>query len=582
MKFVIVLFLSTFITFSVQATVDNEKTVKENSIKSIQVAEELAYEDIEQAFSVLRGIPKDNLSQDIKIQYALTDLRLTIISGAFDEAQHKIDAMKLMKMPDKYLAVYYQYAIKLSQILENYVQAFQYLNYADQLSDKNIPLADWVDILLVAADLNIEAGTVKTSQYWLDKAQKIADETNDYAIKCNVISSYVYLLNSQEKYVEFSNLQNRATEICQKANDVWVLRMFKVIESLKLKSQGNFVEQERALLDAIELMGAVEGEFNYQQTQLLLAESYINQGKTKLGKALVTRLYDAILAYDLASDLATLHRLKSMIAKQQGDNQRAVEELNKSVSFQDKYDQAVNENQLLHLNAQFVSSNNKLQNQLDKLVKQRVTIDEEIIRFKAFLTYAIAMLTLIGVVVITSMYMRRQYLSVITADKHDALTGLLTQHGAESELESYCQYNKQHSNNVSLALISIDELAMIKHSFSVDKADRVLANTAAKLTESINGQDVLFRYDDDTFALIIFQRNSEDITAYLRRITTPFRPKRIARLKTQTLHLRVIYTDVSIIELSDRDVLNTTLMNLLNSFEQSHRDEQGYVTCLDD
>ena len=178
--------------------------------------------------------------------------------------------------------------------------------------------------------------------------------------------------------------------------------------------------------------------------------------------------------------------------------------------------------------------------------------------------------------------MRRQYLSVITADKHDALTGLLTQHGAESELENYCLSNKQQCNNVSIALISIDELAMIKHSFSVDKADRVLASTAAKLAKSINRQDILFRYDGDNFALIVFQRASEDTVTYLNCVTTPFRPKKIARLKAQTLHLSVIYTDISILEISNNVALNATLMNLLNSSKQSHRDQQGHVTSLDD
>ena len=582
MKCIFYFFILFSVLFNAQAKSNAEMPLKDSVSEKIRRAGELAYSDSAQAFKLLKDISADELTPDFKMQYAFIDLKLTVIAGKFEEGKRKIDAMKPQDMPPKYLVLYYKYAIQLSQILGDYVQAFQYLNYADQLSEEEIPLVDWVNILLVAGELNIEAGTFKTSKYWLDKAQVIASRSDDDVLKCNVFDSTIYWLIVQKKYVEFSKLLNLARTACQKANDVSILNLFKVMESFPYKEQKDYAKEELILTQALELMSGISADFNYRQTQLLLAESYINQGKLKQGNALVTQLYDVFFEYDLASDLATLHRLKSMIAKQQGNNQLAVEELNRAVSYQDSYDQAVNENQLAHLNAQFASANNKLQNQLDKLVKQRVTIDEEIIRFKAFLTYAIAMLTLIGVVVITSMYMRRQYLSVITADKHDALTGLLTQHGAESELESYCQYNKQHSNNVSLALISIDELAMIKHSFSVDKADRVLANTAAKLTESINGQDVLFRYDDDTFALIIFQRNSEDITAYLRRITTPFRPKKIARLKTQTLHLRVIYTDVSIIELSDRDALNTTLMNLLNSFEQSHRDEQGYVTCLDD
>lgn len=577
MKPVFIFFVSLLITLNGHAVATADKS----GINSIKVAHELAYVDIERALHVLHNVANEELSSDVKIQYALADLRLTIVSGKFDEAQRKVDEMKSMAMPDKYLAQYYQYAIKLSQILEDYVQAFQYLNYVDQLAEEEISLVDWVNILLVAADLNIEAGTLKTSKYWLDKAQKIADKTDDYAIKCNVSSSYAYWLNSQEKYAEFSKLQKQATEVCQMANDVWVLRMFKVIESFKLKQQGDYQGQERALLDAIALMEDAQGEFNYQQTQLLLAESYINQGKLSQGQLLVTKLYDVILAYDLANDLATLHRLKSLIAKAKGNYHLAVDELNEAVMLQERYYQAVNENQLVHLNAQFTSANNKLQNELNSLVEQRIEIDESVIQIKALLIYAIACLTLVGVIVATSIYMRRQYLSVITVDKHDALTGVLTQQGGESELENYSKLNNLQNSNVSMALISIDELAMLKHSFSVDKADRVLAITAAKLTELKNETDILFRYDDDTFALIIFQRAFEDTVTYLKRVSRPFSPKTIARLKEQTLHLSVIYTDVSMIEMLDSDTLNATLNDLLSASSQARCDEQGYVVRFD-
>ncbi|MGB1298438.1 MAG: diguanylate cyclase domain-containing protein, partial [Psychrobium sp.] len=329
------------------------------------------------------------------------------------------------------------------------------------------------------------------------------------------------------------------------------------------------------------LMEDAQGEFNYQQTQLLLAESYINQGKLSQGQLLVTKLYDVILAYDLANDLATLHRLKSLIAKAKGNYHLAVDELNEAVMLQERYYQAVNENQLVHLNAQFTSANNKLQNELNSLVEQRIEIDESVIQIKALLIYAIACLTLVGVIVATSMYMRRQYLSVITVDKHDALTGVLTQQGGESELENYSKLNNLQNSNVSMALISIDELAMLKHSFSVDKADRVLAITAAKLTELKNETDILFRYDDDTFALIIFQRACEDTVTYLKRVSRPFSPKTIARLKEQTLHLSVIYTDVSMIEMLDSDTLNATLNDLLSASNQARCDEQGYVVRFD-
>jgi len=585
MKGILCVFIYCFLLLNVQLVHSKDITTNDGRNVRILKADKLAYSDNAQALKILRDISVEQLSNEHKIQYALVDLKLTLIAGNYEQGQKKLEVMNPNEMPPKYQILYYKYAIQLSQILGDYVKAFQYLNFTDYLSEKDVPLADWTNIILVAASLNIEAGSLKVSKYWLDKAQAIADKTDDFTIKCKVMANHVYWLKSQEKYTEFSNMQKYATDICLKAKDLWTLRLFKVVESFKLAAEGNYFHQELALLEGLKIMdeskGAIKGDFNYKQTQLLLAESYVNQGKLKQGEVLVTELYDIFREYDFASDLATLHRLKSMIAKQQGDNQRAFVELNKSIFFQDKYDQAVNENQLLHLNAQFASANNKLQNQLDKLVAQRVAIDEEIIRLKAFLTYAIAFLTLIGVAVATSMYMRRQYLSVITADKYDALTGLLTLQGVESELDNYSQINKSQNNNVSLALISIDELAMIKHSFSVDKADRVLANTAAKLTESISGQDVLFRYDDDTFALIVFPRSSEDTVTYLKCVTTPFRPQTIARLKQQTLHLSVIYTDISIAEISSSDTLNVRLNNLLSASNQARRDEQGYVVRFD-
>ncbi len=577
MKYILYFFILFSVLFNVQAKSNAEKPLKDNISENIRRAGELAYSDSAQAFKLLKEISADELSPELKIQYAFVDLKLTVIAGKYEEGKSKIDAMKPQEMPPKYLVLYYKYAIQLSQILGDYVQAFQYLNYADQLSEEEVPLVDWVNILLVAAELNIEAGTFKTSKYWLDKAQVIASRTNDDALKCNVLDSTIYWLIVQKDYVEFSKLLNSARAACQKAGDVSVLNLFKVMESFPYKEQKDYVNEELILSQALELMSGISADFNYRQAQLLLAESYINQGKLNQGNALVTQLYDVFFEYDLTSDLATLHRLKSMIAKQQGNHQLAVEELNRAISFQDSYDQAVNENQLAHLNAQFASANNKLQSRLDKLVAQRITIDEEIIRLKAFLTYAIALLMLIGVVVATSMYMRRHYLSVITADKYDALTGLLTLQGIESELDNDSQINKPQNNNVSLALISIDELAMIKHSFSVDKADRVLAITAAKLTELKNEADILFRYDDDTFALIVFPRSSEDTVTYLKCVTTPFRPKTIARLKQQTLHLSVIYTDISIVEISSSDTLNARLNNLRSASNQARRDEQGFV-----
>lgn len=585
MKGILCVFIYCFLLLNVQLVHSKDITTNDGRNVKINKADKLAYNDNAQALKILRDISVKQLSHEHKIQYALVDLKLTVIAGDYEQAQQKLEAMNPNEMPPKYLILYYKYAIQLSQILGDYVKAFQYLNFTDHLSEKDVPLADWTNIILVAASLNIEAGSLKVSKYWLDKAQAIADKTDDFTIKCKVMANHVYWLKSQEKYTEFSNMQKYATDICLKAKDSWTLRLFKVVESFKLAAEGNYFHQELALLEGLKIMdeskGEASGDFNYKQTQLLLAESYVNQGKLKQGEVLVTELYDIFREYDLASDLATLHRLKSMIAKQQGDNQRAFVELNKSVFFQDKYDQAVNENQLLHLNAQFASTNNKLQNQLDKLVKQRITIDEEIIRFKALLTYVISLLTLIGVGVTTSMYMRRQYLSVITADKYDALTGLLTLQGIESELDNYSQINKPQNNNVSLALISIDELAMLKHSFSVDKADRVLAITAAKLTELKNETDILFRYDDDTFALIIFQRAFEDTVTYLKRVSRPFSPKTIARLKEQTLHLSVIYTDVSMIEMLDSDTLNATLNDLLSASSQARCDEQGYVVRFD-
>lgn len=581
MKYIFYFFISLSVLFNAQATSNAERALEESVGEKIRRAGELAYSDSDQAFKLLKEISVDELSPEFKIQHAFIDLKLTVIAGKYEEGKRKIDAMKPQDMPPKYLVLYYKYAIQLSQILGDYVQAFQYLNYADQLSEEEVPLVDWVNILLVAAELNIEAGTFKTSKYWLDKAQVIASRTDDDVLKCNVLDSTIYWLIVQKDYVEFSKLLNSARAACQKTGDVTVLNLFKVMESFPYKEQKDYAKEELILTQALELMSGISADFNYRQAQLLLAESYINQGKLNQGNTLVTQLYDVFREYDLASDLATLHRLKSMIAKQQGNHQLAVEELNRAVSYQDSYDQAVNENQIAHLNAQFASANNKLQSQLDKLVEQRVTIDEEIIRLKAFLIYALALLTLIGVIVATSMYMRREYLSVITVDKHDALTGVLTQQGGESELENYSKLNNLQNSNVSMALISIDELAMLKHSFSVDKADRVLAITAAKLTELKNETDILFRYDDDTFALIVFQRTCEDTVTYLKRVTKPFTPKSIARLKDQTLHLSVLYTDASMIEMLNRETLNATLMNLLNSFKQSHRDEQGHVTRFD-
>ncbi|WP_435274095.1 diguanylate cyclase domain-containing protein [Psychrobium sp. nBUS_13] len=582
MKYIFYFFVSLSVLFNVQANSNAERPLEQSVGEKIRKAGELAYSDSDQAFKLLKEISADELTPEFKIQHAFIHLKLTVIAGKYEEGKRKIDAMKPQDMPPKYLVLYYKYAIQLSQILGDYVQAFQYLNYADQLSEEEVPLVDWVNILLVAAELNIEAGTFKTSKYWLDKAQVIASRTDDDVLKCNVLDSTIYWLIVQKDYVEFSKLLNSARAACQKAGDVSVLNLFKVMESFPYKEQKDYAKEELILTQALELMSGISADFNYRQAQLLLAESYINQGKLNQGNVLVTQLYDVFFEYDLASDLATLHRLKSMIAKQQGNHQLAVEELNRAVSYQDSYDQAVNENQLAHLNALFASANNKLQSQLDKLVEQRVTIDEEIIRLKAFFTYAIALLTLIGAALATSMYMRRQYLSVITVDKHDALTGVLTQQGGGSELENYSKLNNLQNSKVSMALISIDELAMLKHSFSVDKADRVLVITAAKLTELKNETDILFRYDDDTFALIVFQRDYEDIVTYLKRVTKPFTPKTIARLKDQTLHLSVLYTDASMIEMLNRETLNATLMNLLNSSKQSHRDEQGYVACLDD
>lgn len=541
--------------------------------RKISLANQIINSDTQRSIEIVESLKNFQLTDSQRDELALVELRLILISGKYSAAEKLIAQLKARALKPTLMAKLYRLAIKLAQAREQYIEAFQYLNYIDQLPEDEIELADRVHILLVAAELNIDAGTFEASKVWLDKAIAIANQSIDLFIKCNVLDSHVYWLAKQEKYQRLEIVLGTAYKVCRQVDDVSSLSLFKVYESIINKDRGEVNRQQSLLREAIVMMGSMPDNFNIIQAKLLLAESYIKQGELEQGQELLTGLYDIFLEYEFNGELATMHRLASLAAEQSGNIGLAIEEYKRYLSFQQKFDDATNESQLVHLHAQYASSNNKLRNDLIELHLQRKASDKRLSIVKLLFISILAIISILLFFLAINGYMRRRRLDVVKLPDYDALTALPTR---ESVIEQLKQSVEEHSRGVVVGVIQIAQLDMVKQSFSIDHSDRLQAQVAAYLIKRLDSKTLLFCNDNESFAFFT-ERREWPIDIFGQQIST------IDLNKTIVPHfsLNVVWQEFADTQLLDCSTLKLAFDELKLSLVHREPSQQGKVIRID-
>ena len=114
---------------------------------------------------------------------------------------------------------------------------------------------------------------------------------------------------------------------------------------------------------------------------------------------------------------------------------------------------------------------------------------------------------------INFMYSQTRHMSVT-----DPLTGLYNRRHFEDNLEREFLRAKRYGNELSFAMIDIDNFKKINDTYGHSFGDYVLKEVAYLISQTFRKTDLVFRYGGEEFAIIITETSKEKAVVPLERL----------------------------------------------------------------
>lgn len=471
----------------------------------IEHVREAMHEDVDEFLVISRELlnKKAQLSHDEYEDILVLHTKMLLISGQFEQALTQLKKMSALALSPSNLNEYYYLSARYYQVFENYELAFQYLNYAGQVPDASMSIKQKLNTYMLASSLNIDAGSYDKSAFWINKAIKLSDVSNNAELQCLSREEQAYLYVRQEKYEALSLVIDDAIELCRHIKSSQHMLVLHTVKSFVFFNKKDYLTQQKILLKALSFDPSSGKNFNALQTRLLIAESYIRTNHWQQAKHALAGLLSTFIDFELAGDIATVHRLESLILEHEKQAVQALASFKQYLKYQHIIDVAVNESTLVPLNAQFSSSINQQQAHIsqlkDELRLKQLTKDDA-----ALLFYTLLIIVSVIVFYMAIIYaMNRRKVAIVVNTGFDEVTGL-----ANAELGITYAYSLSEAYDVDKPIIvatalCIKQLNMIKESCCLDECDKLLAVVAPALMAHLTAPDVLFRLSDTVLMTVI-------------------------------------------------------------------------------
>ena len=116
----------------------------------------------------------------------------------------------------------------------------------------------------------------------------------------------------------------------------------------------------------------------------------------------------------------------------------------------------------------------------------------------------------------------------------DPLTGLYNQFGINSYLK---ELHPQSGIDYVIVLLSVDNFKEIQHNFGLKSADQALITVASMLSNRIRDTDLVGRYGDNEFILILSDINLDNANNVAKRLTAQIQQKEL-RINAKSVMLQ--------------------------------------------
>lgn len=172
--------------------------------------------------------------------------------------------------------------------------------------------------------------------------------------------------------------------------------------------------------------------------------------------------------------------------------------------------------------------------------------------------------------VVTERYLREQRLAELSTT--DVLTGEMNRDRLCRHLEDTLERATRLRSSVGLLLIGIDELSRINRSYGFDVADQAIRAVAQRLRSRKRGSDILGRFSDTKFAILLNDCSPDDLAVAASRFVNAIREEPV---ETPVGPLTISVTAGGVIAPRNARDMREMISNAQEALEQAREAGRG-------
>ena len=256
-----------------QYTVSAESSVDE----MLDQAELSIHTTIEEIEPLLLKIASNSrpLDQQQRHRLMLLQANSLILATEFELADKMLGQIIDQKpnTPTMLRAIYFR--ARIAAILQNFEQAFMYLDRLEKYPSPSLSTEQRLDILLLATNLYARAQAFRQATGYAQRALSIARKSNSLGLICNALRSQsdVYIIAND--YERLKKSATEAVDVCNRADEQIALAASFINLSYWHRQQEDYDAQRELIEKAIGLYQRQDMVISLNPANLLLAEAFL-------------------------------------------------------------------------------------------------------------------------------------------------------------------------------------------------------------------------------------------------------------------------------------------------------------------